>query len=144
MAFRCRPVSAPGALFKQPQPVRRKKLDMGRKPRERDEAHLEAIRQCPCVVCGIDPAGEAAHVRITRQGKPIAGIGNKPDDQWVTPLCHADHMEQHSVGELSFWHDVGIDPLKLAAKLHEVSPNVEVMRSICHLFIASKLIADHT
>lgn len=136
MSTRIAAPAAPGSLFKQPRPERKKKLQMGRKPRQRDSSHLEAIRQCPCVKCGIDPAGEAAHVRITREGKPIAGIGNKPDDAWTTPLCHDHHMEQHSVGEISFWAEVGIDPLKLAAKLYAVSPNTEAMRAVCHLFMA--------
>lgn len=142
MSFRIAPPAAPGSLFKQAAPVRKKKLQMGRQPRERDEAHLQAIRQCPCVKCGIDPAGEAAHIRITRAGKPIAGIGNKPSDCWTAPLCHDEHMEQHRVGEVSFWADVGIDPLKLAEKLYAVSPNTEAMRAICHLFMAAAKLED--
>lgn len=129
MSHRIFAPAAPGSLFKQAAPVRKKKLDMGRKPRERDEAHCEAIRQCPCVKCLIDPAGEAAHIRMTRAGKPISGVGNKPDDKFTTSLCHEHHMEQHSIGEISFWADIGIDPIRLAETLYRLSPNIEAMRA---------------
>jgi hypothetical protein len=143
MSYRIAAPAAPGSLFKQPAPVRKKKLDMGRKPRERDEEHLEAIRQCPCLKCGIDPAGEAAHIRISSaaHGKPNAGIGNKPDDKFTLPLCHQDHMEQHALGESSFWADVGIPPLKMAESLYRLSPNTEAMRAAC--FVA-RTIAEAT
>lgn len=127
--MRVRPAAPIGSLLKQAQPVKRRKLDLGRKPREKDDGYLALIRQCPCVVCGISPSREAAHVRMTREGKPIAGIGSKPDDRWSLPICHDDHMEQHRIGEISFWADVGIDPIKLAASLYAAS-SLEQMISI--------------
>lgn len=122
-------IAAPGALLKAPTPVRKVRQDMGRAPRQRDADHLEAIRQCPCVKCGMDPCGEAAHVRMTRTGKKISGIGNKPSDFFAVPLCRDCHGEQHRVGELSFWHNLEIDPLRLAETLYRLSPNIEAMRA---------------
>jgi len=122
-------IAAPGSLFKSGKPHRKLKAT-GREPRERDEAHLDAIRQCPCIRCGIDPAGEAAHLRLTAPGKPNAGIGSKPHDRYVLPLCREDHDEQHRIGEVKFWKDVGIDPLVMAERLYRVSPNTEAMRSL--------------
>jgi hypothetical protein len=124
--------AAPGSLLKGAAPARKRKTDMGRAPRQRDEKHLAAIRACPCVVCFIIPCGEASHVRMTRQGKPIAGIGNKPDDLWVLPLCPDHHREQHKVGEREFWEAFDIDPIRLAAKLHEQSPDIEAMKLVCY------------
>lgn len=124
------PTFAPiGSLFKQ-QPKPRAKLKSFRKPREHDGEHLEAIRQCPCIKCGLDPAGEAAHVRMMAPDKPLPGMGAKPDDRWALPLCREDHMEQHRVGERQFWKDVGIDPLVMADRLYRVSPNIEAMRAM--------------
>lgn len=130
MAGRVSPPSPPGSLFKGETPKRTKKKDMGRAPRAHDAQHLEDVRQCPCLKCGIDPAGEAAHIRMTRDGKPITGMGAKPDDKYALPLCHSDHMEQHRVGELAFWREVGIDPLKVAERLY-AAPGVEAMRAMC-------------
>jgi hypothetical protein len=66
---------------------------------------------------------------MTRAGKPITGIATKPDDQFTAPGCHDCHMEQHRVGEASWWHGLGIDPLRLADALYRLSPNVEAMRA---------------
>jgi hypothetical protein len=118
-----------GSLLKQPAKPRAK-VKGSRKPREHDDGHLEAIRQCPCIVCGIDPAGEAAHIRMMALGKPLPGMGAKPDDRFVLPLCHQDHTEQHRIGERQFWKDVGIDPLVMAERLYRVSPNTEAMRAM--------------
>ena len=126
MAYRFAAPCPPGTLFKG---AKRKPLDMGRKPRVRDAEHLDAIRQCSCVKCGLDHGCEAAHIRITRVGKPISGIGNKPDDKFTTSLCHDCHLEQHRVGEVPFWNEIGIDPLRLAEALYRLSPNVEAMRA---------------
>jgi len=128
-SFRIPSLAAPGALLKAPTAMRKQKYDMGRNPRQRDVLHLEAIRQCPCVACGLDPCGEAAHIRMTRTGKPTSGIGNKPSDFFTAPLCASCHREQHNVGELSFWADLEIDPLRLAETLYRLSPNVEAMRA---------------
>jgi hypothetical protein len=122
----------PGSLLKQPGATKKRKKDLGRAPRAHDEGHLDAIRQCPCLVCGVEGV-EAAHVRLTSAAhdKPNPGMAAKPDDRWCVPLCPEHHREQHSVGELSFWKEHGIDPLIVADRLHKVSPNVEAMRAMC-------------
>lgn len=117
-----------GSLFKAPRTLKPTLKRLRRAPQ--DAEHLEAIRQCPCVVCLHDPAGEAAHVRWGSN----AGMGRKPEAKWCLPVCHPHHMEQHSVGELSFWEAVGIAPRDLAAKLWRLSPNVEAMRAL--VFVA--------
>ena len=133
MPQRVSPPAEPGTLLKRHSGTRRKPTS-GRAPRERDEAHLEAIRQCPCLACGIDPAGEAAHIRMTRPGKPNAGVGRKPDDRWAVPLCRDCHRDgptaQHRVGEEAFWIVTGLNPVRIAESLHRVSPSVEAMRAV--------------
>jgi hypothetical protein len=42
---------------------------------------------------------ECAHVRINSN----AGMGQKPDDYRVVPLCREHHQQQHTIGERTFW-----------------------------------------
>lgn len=125
-AARFFPPAAPGSLFKCAS-VKPRKVKDGQ--RVRDEKHLAAIRKLPCCACGIDPGGEAAHIRMTRAGKPITGIGLKPSDEFCLPLCHDEHMQQHAQGEVLFWEQVGIDPLRMAANLFALSPDIDKMRA---------------
>ena len=69
----------------------------------RDKKYLDNIRTLPCCVCGNPPRSEAAHVRKGSN----AGIGQKPHDNRVLPLCTKCHAEQHNVGELRFWYPFG-------------------------------------
>ena len=115
----------PGSLFKNSLP-KKKKLDLGKNPRQRDDEHLKLIRDCPCVSCGIDPCGEAAHIRMGMGG----GLGRKPNDCRSISLCHSCHMRQHDIGEKKFWGDLGIDPLRIAESLYKLSPSLEGMRAV--------------
>lgn len=136
-ATRIAPSALPGTLFKAPRLVKPRRIP-GRSPRHTDAEHLEAIRQCPCLRCGTDPCGEAAHVRMGTlyPGKVVTGIGRKPSDADTVPLCHGCHMDQHAIGELSFWTAVGIAPLTFAARLYRFSPNTEAMRALCWVVCA--------
>jgi hypothetical protein len=67
--------------------------------------------------------------------KPVTGLGRRPDDRHAVPLCHTCHMDQHAIGELSFWEAVGIAPLTVAASLYRLSPNIEAMRAACFVAI---------
>ena len=53
------------------------------------------------------------------------GLGMKPGDRYVVPLCTACHSKQHRIGELSFWSALRIDPLNVALRLWTVSPNIK-------------------
>lgn len=96
-------------------------------PGAKDERHLRLIRQCQCLACGREPV-EAAHVRYADflRGKPITGIGRKPEDFWTVPLCPDDHRNgpnsQHGHGdEREWWELHRIDPLDVATRLYEAS-----------------------
>ena len=40
----------------------------------------------------------------------------KVGDEFTVPLCRTHHRELHHGGnELSWWHDMGIDPLEVAS-----------------------------
>lgn len=132
------PVNAPpGSLLKKPLALRNseRKKDLGRNTRVEEPHHLDAIRKLPCLKCGVEGFTEAAHVRMNSadHGKR-SGMGMKPDDKWTVPLCAGCHQNdsdsQHRVGELTFWHHVGLNPLLVCEALHKASPNVDAMRAV--------------
>jgi hypothetical protein len=125
MANRISPMAAPGSLLKGERPPHKRE-----EMRERKPDYLALVRRLPCLACDNDPAGEAAHLRVTAPGKPITGTGIKPDDQWALPLCHGCHMRQHAIGEVPFWAEIGISPLIMAVDLVNVRGNIEKMRAI--------------
>jgi len=90
-----------GALLKRDLPPARKQQP--RQQSDADPAYLAMVRQCPCLRCGQDPAGEAAHVRLNSatHGK-FGAKGKKPSDKWALPLCggpHGCHAE-HGIREI--------------------------------------------
>jgi hypothetical protein len=113
---------------KEPEPkVVSKKA--AKKKSERSTKHLAALRQLPCLACGCDPCGEAAHVRMGSQ----TGLGKKPSDYRAIPLCHEDHMLQHARGEEVWWAERGHTleaVVAIAAQLERASPDVKRMRKV--------------
>jgi hypothetical protein len=122
MSHRISPIAKPGSLLKAMREAKR-----GKRPkRELDTGHLALVRRLPCLSCDADPAGEAAHLRINTR----AGTGLKPGDRWALPLCHACHMAQHRVGELTFWRELSRDPIGIAVKLYAFTGDIAAMRDI--------------
>lgn len=131
-----------GSLLKRPRESRIK-ARFGRTPRALDPTHLDAIRELPCLKCGMEPCGEAAHVRLSSatHGKRNAG-GARPDDRWALSLCRSCHLTdddaQHKVGELQFWGALGINPLMVCEALYRVSPDLVAMRAVVFTFMAGR------
>lgn len=117
--------------------------DWKRHPRESAHRHLKAVKSLPCTTCGSDPPSEAAHVRMGSRahGKRPTGMGEKPSDKWVVPLCGYCHRNgrkaQHRMGERQFWLMHGIDPFPLCEALYAASPNIEQMIVIVNMRISS-------
>jgi hypothetical protein len=64
---------------------------------------------------------EAAHLRMRRPGKE-SGLGEKPHDFFVTPLCAYHHrtgiLAQHKISEEHFWFEIhGLNPFQIASRL---------------------------
>jgi len=95
--------------------------------RAKHNGHLVWVSQLPCTVCGNSIETEAAHIRFAepKAAKSITGIGIKPDDEFVLPLCSYHHHEQHSMGEKRFWAQHYIDPIFVSLALWRVSGNHE-------------------
>jgi hypothetical protein len=135
-----------GSLLKKPLAKRRAANERGQVT---DAAHLAAIRQLPCIHCGLDPCGEAAHVRSS------SGLHNKrntaarkPDDRWTVPVCRAGHQNDpdsiHKIGELSFFHNLCINPFLLCIELYRHSPDIPKMRAVVFSFMAERESAEET
>ena len=135
---RLTPPAAPGALLKRftAEAPRPRKADT-----ERDPDYLAAIRQCPCLHCGMEPCYEAAHVRMASAafGK-ASGLGKKPADRWALPLCPDHHRLardcQHNHGEQLFWDAIGINPLIACERLYAQSGDLVAMRAVIFSTIA--------
>lgn len=138
MAFRITAPAAPGALFKLPPKA---KPTMGRAPRQKDGAHLEALRLLPCLGCGTENQSEAAHVRFScaEDGKSNPGTGQRPDDAYAVPLCAICHADQHAGNERAWWASKNIDPLRAADALYR-APDDETRRQVVFLFRATALV----
>lgn len=133
--------SPPGTLLKRagaaasPQPPRKRALE--------DADYLKQVRSCPCLYCGLDPAGEAAHVRLASFAyRKASGMGKRPEDRFALPLCGDDHRTakhaQHNRNESEFWESLGINPLLTATKLYAQRGDLVAMRGVCFVAIAGR------
>ena len=93
----------------------------------RSEAHKQWVRGHECVVPGCALRGcEAAHVRLgTGAEQDGGGLGMKPADRWVIPLCTVHHRQQHRIGERTFAKWYGIDMKAIAEDLARRSPHLK-------------------
>lgn len=62
----------------------------------RNKKHLSRVKQLPCCMCGVEPAGDAHHVT----GVGLGGMGTKPSDALTMPLCREHHTMIHNTPEL--------------------------------------------
>jgi hypothetical protein len=132
--------SAPGSLLKRAgDEAARPRKDDG----EKDGAYLANVRACPCLVCGLDPCGEAAHVRFASAafGK-ASGLNKKPPDRFSLPVCGDDHRiaktAQHNRNEHEFWASLGIQPLPLCAELYAKRGDLVAMRMVVMVAISQR------
>lgn len=102
-------------------------LDKTGKTQKRIEspAHLAFIRRLPSVISGVYGV-EAAHIRYGDpiHRKPKTAKGRKPDDCYVLPLTPTEHASQHRENEKLWWDEKGLDPIRIALNLYDVSGDV--------------------
>lgn len=103
-----------------------------KRPRVKNDNHLDFIRSLPCAVCGNNIETEAAHIRAGDlfYGKRNTGGAEKSSDKWALPLCNEHHTEQHEGNELAFWRRYRIDPFVLALSLYACSGEVMVAEEV--------------
>jgi hypothetical protein len=120
--------------------VARRKPNMRLRPQ-----HRAYIALLPCLSCGLEGRSICAHVRVGTDG----GSGLKPSDRYGVPLCDFTraeglegercHDRQHRIGELTFWGELGLDPLDYALKFWTQTGDLEAGRRL--VFRAQQLIA---
>jgi len=97
------------------------------------EEHLEALRQCPCVVTLRVPAGEVHHLKY---GTGERGAGMRSSDRWGLPITRGPHDEIERAGsrnETAVLAGMGVkNPLDLAAALWGASPDVKRMTKVIY------------
>jgi hypothetical protein len=97
----------------QPAGVDKSLLAIAEPRRYRNKEHLRFVATKPCLICGRRPC-DPHHLRHLQ---PRA-LGRKASDEFTVPLCRIHHRLAHRVGnEAAWWHDVGIDPVKVARNL---------------------------
>lgn len=57
----------------------------------KDAAYRKSMRDAVCIVCG-NPEAVGAHIRTGE----FSGVGRKPSDDLILPLCNSCHMRQES------------------------------------------------
>ena len=138
---RLTPPDPPGALTKRLVAAHARLK--ARHTRERAPTYLARVRILPCLACGLEPCGEAAHVRMQSGafGKH-GGMGLRPDDRWAVPLCAGCHTQdansQHRVGEREFWARIGLNPLLVAERLYAQRADLVAMRAVVMVAIAER------
>jgi len=104
-------------------PKKKQRVRMGVKDPEtiRCQAHKAWVRNThSCLVgAGCEGRNEAAHVRTGTDG----GMGKKPSDIWIVPLCSYHHSEQHTLGERAFEKKYKINMKEAAMYLSRTSPH---------------------
>jgi hypothetical protein len=108
-----------------------------------DPDYLKMVRECPCLSCGLDPCGEAAHVRMASAAfRKASGMGKTPPDRWALSLCGDDHRvlktAQHNHGEAQFWFRLGISPLLVCEKLYAQRGDLVAMQAVVFIAIAER------
>ena len=106
-----------------PKRRRAPKMKLREPSQIRCTAHLAWVRGHECAIAGrllhvCKGRIEAAHVRSGTDG----GVGIKPSDIWVIPLCSSAHRDQHNAGEAAFKKYWGIDMKTIAEGLARRSP----------------------
>lgn len=101
--------------------------------RWRSPAHCNWVRGHYCLVPGCNAVPiECAHVRLGLPAGEQAGMGFKPGDMWVIPLCggpEGHHAEQHRIGEASFAAKYEINLVDAARECFAKSPHRHKFRS---------------
>lgn len=139
------PLSPPGTLLKRAGAASPLHPQQGpRNPKALEDAdYLKMVRQLPCLYCGVEPCGEAAHVKFSsfQFGKSNA-LGKRLRHEDALPLCRTDHLDarhaQHKGNEEAFWEGLGIMPYVVAGRLYAQRGDLVAMRAVVMVAIAER------
>lgn len=69
----------------------------------RDKKYRQWISEQPCVACGRIATDDMPNIPAHQRDIGDGGMGLKPGDNWLLPLCNDCHHEEHR-GNKSFWN----------------------------------------
>lgn len=132
----------PGSLLKRITVGTAPRRD-GAEPKGGDPAHLAEVRQMPCLYCGVEPCGEAAHVKYSCAAFGMKNmLGKRVEDSRALPLCRDDHLNarhaQHRGSEEAFWAALGINPYVVTTRLYAQRGDLVAMRAVVLVAIAER------
>jgi hypothetical protein len=79
--------------------------------------HIAIIRSLPCCIPGCRHTRiELHHIRTAAN----SGIGMKPSDDWLVPLCFEHHQEGHRRGWRTFERTYDISLSAIARELAQI------------------------
>lgn len=131
----------PGSLLKRTTAAAPRRVEADTKGG--DPAYLAEVRQLPCLYCGVEPCGEAAHVKYSCAAFGMKNmLGKRVPDDRALPLCRDDHLNarhaQHSGGEEAFWASLGINPYRVTTRLYAQRGDLVAMRAVVMVAIAER------
>jgi hypothetical protein len=131
----------PGSLLKRIT-VAAQRRDLA-EPKGGDPAYLAEVRQLPCLYCGVEPSGEAAHVKYSCAAFGMKNmLGKRVSDDRALPLCRDDHLNakhaQHRGGEEAFWAALGINPYRVTTQLYAQRGDLVAMRTVILVAISER------
>ena len=136
------PLAPIGSLLKPALPAARRR-DVSEASKGGDLAYLGLVRCCPCLYCGQDPCGEAAHVKFSSAAFGMKNmLGKRVEHSRALPLCRQDHLlakhAQHNGSEEGFWADLGIVPYAVTSQLYAKRGDLVAMRAVIFVTIANR------
>lgn len=131
----------PGSLLKRITAAAPRRV--GAEPKGGDPAYLAEVRQLPCLYCGVEPCGEAAHVKYSCAAFGMKNmLGRRVEDSRALPLCRDDHQNakhaQHRGSEEAFWTALGIQPYRVTTRLYAQRGDLVAMRAVVLVAIAER------
>ncbi len=97
----------------QSQSIDKSVLALPEPRRIRDRDHVRFVAAHACLICGRRPS-DAHHLRFMQS----RALGRKVSDEFTVPLCRGHHREVHHCSEeITWWKNIGIDPMDIARVL---------------------------
>jgi hypothetical protein len=88
---------------------------------EHEEYTAWVAKTHACCACGLDDDTTIPH--HLREFAPDTGVGTKPDDYDVVPLCYDCHQTLEDNPSIEFWEDKPVDPIAVAREMvREAAP----------------------
>lgn len=101
---------------------KRERSGIERVERKSFPGHMQFVRGFVCLAAASGTCIGKIHAHHVRNGTH-AGLGLKPHDKWVVPLCARHHDELHTRGADTFEAKYKIDLKKCAEELARRSPH---------------------